>query len=65
MRNNADRLVPTGRIFKSTAAFFRCGKSGAGREVLSDEEITAYHARTAQLAQPDMLAWLHSPRYNV
>jgi aryl sulfotransferase len=30
-------------------------------EVLSDEEIAAYHARVAQLALPDMLTWLHAP----
>jgi aryl sulfotransferase len=61
MRNSADRTVPTAGILKSNAAFFRRGTSGAGREVLSDEEIAAYHARAARLAPPDMLAWLHSP----
>lgn len=62
MRDNADRLVPTAGIFKSNAAFFRRGTSGAGREVLSEDEIAAYHERTAQLASPQMLAWLHSSR---
>jgi hypothetical protein len=61
MKSSAERLVPTSGILKSNAAFFRRGTSGAGREVLSDEEIAAYHARAAQLAPPDMLAWLHSP----
>lgn len=61
MRGNADMLVPTAGIFKSNAAFFRRGTSGAAREILSDEEVAAYHERTAQLASPDMLAWLHSP----
>jgi aryl sulfotransferase len=62
MRGNADKLVPaTQGIFKNTAAFFRRGTSGAGREILSDEEMTGYYARAAQLAPPDMLAWLHSP----
>jgi aryl sulfotransferase len=61
MRSNADRLVPTAGILKSNAAFFRRGTSGAGRELLSDEELASYHARAAQLAPPDMLAWLHSP----
>ena len=60
MRGSADKLVPTAGIFKSSAAFFRRGNSGAGREILSDEEIAAYHARAARLAPPDMLAWLHS-----
>ena len=48
-------------IFLDTASFFRRGSSGAGREILSDEELARYHARAAQLAPPDMLEWLHSP----
>jgi aryl sulfotransferase len=60
MRGIADKLVPTAGIFKSNAAFFRRGTSGSGQEILSDEEIAAYHTRAAQLAPPDMLAWLHS-----
>jgi aryl sulfotransferase len=61
MRDSADTLVPTAGIFKSNAAFFRRGTSGAGREILSDEELAAYHARVTQLAPSDMLTWLHSP----
>jgi aryl sulfotransferase len=60
MRSNAATLVPTAGTFKSNAAFFRRGTSGAGGEILSDEEIAAYHARAAQLAPLDMLTWLHS-----
>jgi len=65
MSGNADTLVPTPGIFKSNAAFFRRGTSGAGREMLRDEEIARYHARAAQLAPPDMLTWLHSPRQDL
>jgi aryl sulfotransferase len=61
MRDNADQLVPTAGIFKSNAAFFRRGVSGAGAGILSEPELAGYHARTARLAPPDMLAWLHSP----
>ncbi len=60
MRDSADTLVPTAGIFKSNAAFFRRGTSGAGRDVLSDEELAAYYARVTQLAPSDMLTWLHS-----
>ena len=60
MRGSADELVPTAGIFKSNAAFFRRGTSGAAREVLSHEELAAYHTRAAKLAPSDMLAWLHS-----
>jgi hypothetical protein len=62
MRDNADQLVPTAGIFKSSAAFFRRGVSGAGAEILTESELAGYHARTARLAPPDMLAWLDSPR---
>ena len=62
MRDDADRRVPTAGIFVSNRAFFRRGTSGAGREILGEEEIAAYHARAARLAPADMLAWLHAPR---
>ncbi len=64
MRSSADRLVGNPGVLKSTAAFFRRGSSGAAREILSDDEIAAYHARAAQLAPEDMLGWLHSPASN-
>jgi aryl sulfotransferase len=61
MKGSADTLVPTAAgIFKNNAASFRRGTSGAGREILSDEELTAYYLRVAPLAPPDMLTWLHS-----
>jgi aryl sulfotransferase len=59
MRARADRLVPTAGLFKSNAAFFRQGRSGAGRETLSEPELAAYYERAAELAPPDLLAWLH------
>jgi aryl sulfotransferase len=62
MSGSADTLVPTAGILKSNAAFFRRGSSGAGRELLSDAEVAAYHARVAQMAPPGMLRWLHAPR---
>jgi aryl sulfotransferase len=62
MRGRAEQLVPTAGIFKDDAAFFRRGTSGAGREILTADELAGYHARVAQLAPPDLLAWLHSRR---
>jgi aryl sulfotransferase len=44
MSGRADTLVPTAGLFKSNAAFFRLGSSGAGREILSGIEMDAYHA---------------------
>lgn len=61
MSRNADRLVPIPGVFKSNAAFFRRGTSGAGREILAGDAIEAYYARAAQLAPHDMLLWLHWP----
>ncbi len=61
MSGNADTAVPTAGLFKSNAAFFRRGTSGAGREILSGRELAAYHGRASRLAPADMLAWLHAP----
>ena len=63
MRGRAGRLAPPPPrgVVGDTVAFFRRGSSGAGREILSDEEMAAYHARAAELAPPDMLDWLHAP----
>jgi hypothetical protein len=60
MRSRAQRAAPNpDSVLKDPAAFFRRGTSGAGREVLTTDEMARYHARTAQLAPPDLLAWLH------
>ncbi len=63
MRARSGQLVPSPGILKSDAAFFRRGTSGAGLEALTPGEIEHYYRRVGQLAQaqPDMLAWLHSP----
>jgi aryl sulfotransferase len=61
VRSNAGQLVPATGIFRSSEAFFRRGTPGAAREILSTEELAAYHARVAQLAAADLLAWLHAP----
>jgi hypothetical protein len=60
MRARARQLAPDpAGIFKDTAAFFRRGVSGAGAELLTAEELAKYRARVAQLASPELLAWLH------
>ena len=48
------------RAWRTNTAFFRRATSGAGREILSGQELAAYHARAAELAPPDMLTWLHT-----
>jgi len=60
MRQRAGDLAPdSGGVLKDRRAFFRAGRSGAGREVLTAEELDSYHERTARLAPPDLLTWLH------
>ncbi len=61
MRAGAERITGPGQILKSAPAFFRRGTSGAGRELLTEDELAHYYARAAELAQPDMLRWLHRP----
>jgi hypothetical protein len=59
MRAKASLLAPDpSGVLTDRSAFFRQGSSGAGRELLSPEELAHYRARIGQLAPPDLLAWL-------
>lgn len=63
MRDRADQLAPDPvGILKDRAAFFRQGRSGAGRTLLTAEQRARYEARTQQLAPPELLTWLHRDR---
>jgi hypothetical protein len=60
MRARADQLAPgPAGVLKSRARFFRRGSSGAGRELLSSDELARYRERTERLGPPDLLSWLH------
>lgn len=60
MRERSQQITPnTLGVLKNDAAFFRRGRSGAGREVLTDDELARYEARVATLAPPDVVDWLH------
>jgi hypothetical protein len=60
MRKRADQLAPDAMgTLKDRKQFFRRGSSGAGRELLSADDLARYNARAAELAPPDLLAWLH------
>jgi hypothetical protein len=60
MRGQADQLAPNpGGVLNSSSAFFRRGRSGAGREQLTDTELDHYHARVAGMVASDLFAWLH------
>jgi aryl sulfotransferase len=63
MREGAATRVPdTLGVLKDPARFFRHGVSGEGVAALSEHELARYHRRAADLAPPDMLAWLHHDR---
>ncbi len=60
MRTRAERVLPDAfGVLKDPAAFFRRGTSGAGSELLSEDELRHYYERAAGMAPPDLLAWLH------
>ncbi|MFG1953038.1 sulfotransferase domain-containing protein [Micromonospora sp. NPDC048830] len=60
MRRRADQLAPDpAGVLKDRSAFFRRGGSGQGRELLDPAALARYRRRTAALAPPDLLAWLH------
>lgn len=60
MRERADQLTPDpAGVMRDRARFFRQGRSGSGRELLNEAQLDGYHARTAELAPSDLLAWLH------
>ncbi|MCA2212757.1 sulfotransferase domain-containing protein [Jidongwangia harbinensis] len=60
MRARAGELAPDpAGVLKDRNAFFRSGRSGAGRDLLSDEQYAHYLDRTAALGPPDLRDWLH------
>jgi aryl sulfotransferase len=61
MRASAAKITGDGQVLKSATAFFRRGTSGAGQELLTEDELAHYYTRAASLAPADMLRWLHRP----
>jgi hypothetical protein len=60
MRAQAQSTAPDpADILKDRARFFRLGVSGAGRKVLTSEELAHYETRVAGMAPPEVVAWLH------
>ena len=60
MRSRSDELVPDALgVLKDRSRFFRGGTSGAGRAVLSPEELREYEQRVAGLAPTEVVTWLH------
>jgi hypothetical protein len=60
MQREAAHFAPAaGGVLRSTTEFFRRGRSGSGRELLTASELTDYRRRVAALAPGELLAWLH------
>lgn len=60
MRARAAELAPDPvGVLRDPRAFFREGRSGAGRALLTEEELARYERRAAALAPPELRAWLH------
>jgi aryl sulfotransferase len=60
MRARAEAVLPDrSGVLKDAGAFFRSGRSGGGREVLTAPELARYRERTSRLAPPGLLRWLH------
>lgn len=60
MRERAAQLAPDPvGVLKDRSAFFRGGTSGAGRALLTDDELARYERYAAALAPADLLRWLH------
>jgi aryl sulfotransferase len=61
MRERADELVPDDRagIMRDNTAFFRQGRSGQWRDVLTEQEAADYDRRVASVAPRQVIDWLH------
>ncbi len=60
MKSRADSLAPgRGHVLKDVGAFFRQGRSGGWRDLMTDAQVRHYEQRAAALAPPEVVAWLH------
>ncbi|MCQ8828352.1 sulfotransferase domain-containing protein [Streptomyces malaysiensis] len=59
MKARAEWLAPDTEILTDPVEFFREGRSGAGRELLTEDDLEAYRKRVAPLAPQPFLDWLH------
>jgi aryl sulfotransferase len=62
MRSRASVLVPfvDKGAWLDNASFFKKGRTGAWREVLTtDDDLRRYDERVASLAPPELAAWIH------
>ncbi|GIE98642.1 sulfotransferase domain-containing protein [Paractinoplanes rishiriensis] len=63
MRRRADELTPNQEgVLRDNRAFFREGRSRAGRELLGATDYARYERIVAELAPADLVRWLHLVR---
>ena len=62
MRARADDVAPEVResLWVDNQRFFHRGTSGQWRSLLDDEGAARYNARVAELASPELAAWVHA-----
>ncbi|UDY35270.1 sulfotransferase domain-containing protein [Dermatobacter hominis] len=62
MRRDPAATVPDRLgVLRDQQRFFRTGRSGEGVAACTDEQLTRYHRRAGELADAELLAWLHAP----
>jgi hypothetical protein len=60
MRARAHEVVPDrSGVIRDPSRFFRRGRSGAGEELLGDDELAAYRERVHRMAPDDVVRWIH------
>jgi aryl sulfotransferase len=60
MRDRAGTAAPdAGGVLKDPRAFFRQGTSGDWRNLMTPAQVAHYEQRAAELAPPEVVAWLH------
>ena len=61
MRERADRIAPdtTNAIWQDNKQFFHRGTSGQWRTLLDNDGLRRYEKRVSEVAEPDLVAWLH------
>jgi aryl sulfotransferase len=59
MRKRADELAPDERLglFTSRSAFFRSGRAGQGRELLTKDDLAGYEELMGTLGPPAFVEW--------
>jgi len=61
MRRCADEIVPnaTEAVWHDNARFFNKGTTGQWRGLLADEDLRHYETLIMEIANPDLVAWMH------